>query len=452
MGDRNYEELLREGITAAKNGNREQARRLLTEATRMEGSDARPWIWLSATTDEPEEKRKYLEYAVAADPSDAAARKGLVILTEKLDKSRLVPEGASVEPLRPTAPEEVPSAVYQCSQCGGQMKFEVQRSGLVCQHCGHVQQVSQRQSSEVPGQPIDFVLPTTVAHRWAETQKRVICQSCGAVTLLSPQQKTDPCIYCGSNRLVESAEAGELIDPQAIGLMEVDEDQAYHQVKAWLAKGSFIPDNLVAQSRKLQLRPGYFPFWTFDGTLELPWSCEVNEGSSRYPHWVSRSGSEFEFFDNILVPGLKAMTSEEVAKIGPFNLKELVEFKPEYLVGWQALSYDRTLSDASLLGREEVITKLRRSAYTRVELGRSKRNINFGAGKWSGLTFKHILLPIWTGSYRYRDRNYRVLVNGQTGKSGGEKPQDWLKIFLIGLEILLFLALIVTLVLWILRN
>jgi hypothetical protein len=44
------------------------------------------------------------------------------------------------------------------------------------------------------------------------------------------------------------------------------------------------------------------------------------------------------------------------------------------------------------------------------------------------MTFKLALLPLWIGSYHYRGKNYRLLVNGQTGKVGGEKPTDSIKV------------------------
>ena len=43
------------------------------------------------------------------------------------------------------------------------------------------------------------------------------------------------------------------------------------------------------------------------------------------------------------------------------------------------------------------------------------------------MTFKYVLLPIWTGGYRYQGKEYRILINGQTGKVSGEKPRDLLK-------------------------
>ena len=51
MRDRSYEALVRDGITAAKNGNHRLAWSLLNQATQMNPMDPRPWIWLTETTE-----------------------------------------------------------------------------------------------------------------------------------------------------------------------------------------------------------------------------------------------------------------------------------------------------------------------------------------------------------------------------------------------------------------
>jgi hypothetical protein len=81
-----------------------------------------------------------------------------------------------------------------------------------------------------------------------------------------------------------------------------------------------------------------------------------------------------------------------------------------------------------------------------VEPTRQKRNFSIGAGKWSGLTYKLALLPIYIGNYPFQGKRYRILINGQTGKVGGEKPVDRLKIAMIAVIgivlIFLFVALL----------
>lgn len=238
----------------------------------------------------------------------------------------------------------------------------------------------------------------------------------------------------------------ELVDPQVIGLMKVDPQEANRRVKAWFGKGLLAPDDLVARHGGLQLRPAYYPFWTFDGTLELPWSCEINVGTSRAPRWEMRNGSQFDMFDDVLVPGLRSMSPDDLAGLEPFSLKDLVDFSPDFLPGWVSLTYDYPLADASLRAREKVLTRLRRSLYSLVEPTHSKRNLNLQAGKWSGLTFKHILLPLYVGNYTYRGRPYRLLVNGQTGKVSGKKPQDILKAVMLTAGALILLAILVAVI------
>ena len=36
--------------------------------------------------------------------------------------------------------------------------------------------------------------------------------------------------------------------------------------------------------------------------------------------------------------------------------------------------------------------------------------------------YEHVLLPAWVSAYRYRDKVYRFVVNGQNGRTTGESP------------------------------
>jgi DNA-directed RNA polymerase subunit RPC12/RpoP len=447
--DRRFEELLRDGITAAKNGDAKLARSLLERAVQIKVGDARPWIWLSTLTTDPGERRRYLEYAVAAEPHNETARRELVLLSDKLDRTRLVEEGQPVAPLRPSQPEEASGQSFQCSQCGGRLRFDPSIPALVCSYCGHSQPVEAPTAADTAEQVIDFVLPTTRAHRWAETRKRFTCESCGAVALLDSGPLSTRCSYCGSNQLIESPEGAELIEPQAIGLAKLDVQAARQRVKEWLGSGFFAPDNLLRDAESLDLRLAYYPFWTFDGIFELPWSCEVNQGTSKNPNWVPRNGSEFELYDDVLVPGLSILRDMDIDALAPFHLKELVEFKPEHLAGWPALSYDRSLADASLMAREQVSARVRRRLSFSIEPGRDKRAIRSSSGRWSGGTFKYLLLPLWVGAYRFHGKTYRLLVNGQTGRVAGSKPRDEVKVAMVAIGGLLLLVLLGLVTWWV---
>lgn len=445
--ERQFEEYLRDGITAAKSGQRKLAVSLLNRAIYLNAGDARPYIWLSATTDDPKEQVEYLERAVAVDPSNAAARRGLALLTGKIDPSRIMAEGQELDRTGMAGEVQAGGTSFACPRCGGRMAYDVTAGQLACEYCGHMED-AQGQGATHEAQVLDFVMPTTRGHRWAAALQQFTCERCGAQLVLPPGHKTTICSYCGSNHLVASEEHGELIEPQAIGLMQVDQQQAQKLARRWLGSGFFAPDNLLHAGSRLQLRPAYYSCWLFDGTVELRWSCEVEDGSGNTKRWITSSGVETRFFSDVLVPGVKAISYAELKSAGPFDLHDLRDFSPDCLAGWPAILYDIPLSEASLDAREEVVRKLRPQVYHLVELGREKRNFSVGSGNWSGITFKHILLPLWMGTYTFQGKSYRLLVNGQTGKVVGEKPRDSFKLAMSFLT-LLMLAFLIFMLLWI---
>ena len=157
---------------------------------------------------------------------------------------------------------------------------------------------------------------------------------------------------------------------------------------------------------------------------------------------MPRNGSEIHFFDDVLVAGLRTFSGSALQAIEPFDLANLVEFEPQYLAGWPALTYNLPLAEASLAAREKLVKRIRPTLLSKIEPMHQKRNLEIGAGKWSGMTYKLVLLPVWVGTYHYQKKVFRLLVNGQTGKVGGEKPQDRVKLTMFVVGFLLILAII----------
>ncbi len=449
---RDFDQLIQDGILAVKNGNIPLAKRLLDQAALINNADPRIWIWLSATTDDMEKRREYLERAVALDPSNAMAKKGLLIVTGKLEQARIKPEGFTDTPVAPPEVEEAAVKTYLCPNCGATISFDIQETVLVCQFCGFTRKIDDRVMAESKDQPIDIVLPTERAHRWVEAQAKVTCEQCGVVVIVPAGQTADICPYCGASRFITASALAEIVDPQVIALFKIDPEAAGKEIRTWMGKGWLAPDNLAAEHGGMQLHPAYYPFWLFEGTLEIPWFCDLNVGTSRLPQWEAHSGSEFENFKDVIIPGLRKMSPGDLAGIAPFSLNELVDFSPDYLAGWMALTYDHPLADASLKAREYVMKRVRNSIEGVVEPKRSKRNFSTGAGKWSGLTYKLALLPIFIGNYAFQGKKYQLLVNGQTGKVSGKKPIDNIKAALYIAIGLILVGVILTVIVLLLRS
>ena len=69
------------------------------------------------------------------------------------------------------------------------------------------------------------------------------------------------------------------------------------------------------------------------------------------------------------------------------------------------------------------------------EIGGDEQRIHEVVTRWDGLTYKHVLLPIWMLAIRHQGRPYRVIVNGATGEVQGERPWSALKITLAALAV-----------------
>jgi hypothetical protein len=61
---------------------------------------------------------------------------------------------------------------------------------------------------------------------------------------------------------------------------------------------------------------------------------------------------------------------------------------------------------------------------------------------YSDVTFKHLLLPVYAGAYRYNSKPYQIMVNGRTGEIQGERPYSFWKIALLVLTILVFVVIL----------
>jgi hypothetical protein len=103
-----------------------------------------------------------------------------------------------------------------------------------------------------------------------------------------------------------------------------------------------------------------------------------------------------------------------------------VPYQPQYLSGWSAESYQVPLAEAWPIGRE-IISQAERSACDSEVPGDTHRSLSVST-QLSDLTFKHVLLPVWVASYRYHEKTFRFMINGQTGRVEGEKPVSWIKV------------------------
>jgi hypothetical protein len=76
------------------------------------------------------------------------------------------------------------------------------------------------------------------------------------------------------------------------------------------------------------------------------------------------------------------------------------------------------------------------------DIGGDEQRVSEVKTSYNAVRFKHVLLPLYLSSYRYRERTFRFQANGQTGEVSGERPYSLWKILLLVMSLLAILALI----------
>ncbi len=438
-------DLLSRGIAAAKAHERDEARFYLERALRTDADrqqKAQAWLWLSEITDDPAEKRNCLEHALAFEPSNVLARRGLAIVDGRLDPAEIV----DPDRLPATSQEEPSRSVkmqrFVCQRCGGKMGFKPDSKSLQCQYCDFEQTLFAAMTEGAMVQEHDFVvaMATAKGHARPVGMQPFTCQGCGATFLLGSTILSLTCPYCGSAHVVRLTETRRLIPPEGLipfAVSQQDARRAFHQ---WMDKKGMRDEVKVSPLRGL-----YLPAWTFDLSGEIRWQCYTYRdegigidtggiqltlpGSRRSRKLVREEGSHLVYENDILVPASHTLPPELlVERAGNSPLSDVIAYDEAYLADWPAEIYEISVSDASLVARRRALDKARHFITTRVNatLGYVK-DLHFNTSGLVVESFKLILIPGWTARYRYEDTIYRVLVDGQTGEVRAQEPRSWLR-------------------------
>jgi hypothetical protein len=154
----------------------------------------------------------------------------------------------------------------------------------------------------------------------------------------------------------------------------------------------------------------------------------------RQTRWTPVAGHVDDFHDDVLVNASRSLPADILGATGRWNLQALVPYQPEFVSGFQAEAYQVGLADGFPVAKRRIDDEV--AELVRRDIGGDHQRISAVATRYSDITYKHLLLPVWISAYRYRDKVYRFLINGQTGEVSGESPKSGWKIALLALVVL----------------
>jgi DNA-directed RNA polymerase subunit RPC12/RpoP len=338
---------------------------------------------------------------------------------------------------------------YPCESCGADLRFAPGQERMVCDHCGHVQDIPRatgRGTASLRELPLDAVLGARLPDLEMEEHRTLSCPNCGASIEFTGADHAAECPFCATPVVVDTG-TRRLIKPQGVLPFVLTEAQARAALGAWLGRLWFAPSGLAQYARRGRKMTGvYAPFWTFDAQsrteyagqrgdyyyetrqvrVEVNGRMETRQQQVRHVRWRAVRGRVARAFDDVLVYAARSLPPAYTDALRPWDLSALADYRPDYLAGFSAEGYTVELHEGHHLARAEMMHVIQSDV--RRDIGGDEQRIDHLDPEFSAETFKHILLPVWTAAYKFRGQSYRFVVNAQTGKVRGDRPWSAWKI------------------------
>jgi LSD1 subclass zinc finger protein len=266
------------------------------------------------------------------------------------------------------------------------------------------------------------------------------CATCGASLTYDARAEGLRCSFCGSVTLVRQPSATGRIRARYYVPFEVEREKAEAAFRKWVGSGLFRPFGVREEARLVSMNPVYVPFWSFSGRAHTYWAAD----SSKTPafaraEWCPVTGEREGEVSDVLLSASGSIANSEVAAISPYDFSRKKPYRREDLSGYGVEDFGLSRRAARPRARAAMVEAERKACEGLVP-GRS-RNVHVST-LFFDLRSDPVLLPIWINAFRYREKTFRCIVNGQTGKVSGIAPISLAKVALAALLVIMVVLLI----------
>ena len=352
---------------------------------------------------------------------------------------------------------------FPCSGCGAKLTYAPGTRELKCEFCGTVNAIAENDARIEELDFEDYVHQLEGAHESFEAQT-VRCTKCGAEQQLAGNLFAGKCAFCGTG-IVGEGYARRYIKPRAMVPFQVDRRRAQEAFRKWVAGLWLAPGELKRRAQSdAGLNGTYLPFWTYDCSTasdyegergEDYWTTETYTARNaagetvtqtrqvKRTNWFPASGHVERFHDDVLVMASDSLPPTLRGAASGWDLKALVPYQPEFVSGYAAEAYRIGLREGYPIAKQEIDAQV--YDLVRRDIGGDQQRVHAVRTRYTDIRFKHVLLPVWISAYRFGDKSYRFLVNGQTGDVAGESPVSWQKTTLLIIAVVIFLIIVAVL-------
>lgn len=340
----------------------------------------------------------------------------------------------------------------KCQGCGDDMIFSPETGGLVCLSCKGTRTIPS--SSEYAKH--DFVENKENADNndgLEQANRSIQCPNCGAIVQLRGYQMSSSCPYCSSELIVQQESLAGL-KPDAVIPFKFGKEKAKNVFRDKIARNWFVPNKFKKNISADNIEAYYFPAFvynsaaksTYEGRLYEEYTVRRGDKTETRRRYFRISGEKETRHDGVEIEASTRLEQAELDWVRPYQMDKAVCYTKEYVSGFDVESYSASLKDtftqATDIMKKEITHRIL-NGYRYDGVSYLKVDTKFYNTKYS-----YCLLPIYRINYKYRNKNYSNVMNGQSGALGGHTPKSALKItFTVLSPILIMLAIVLAVVL-----
>lgn len=320
----------------------------------------------------------------------------------------------------------------RCPECGSQMNYA--QAGpvrqLKCTQCSYVRGLGMN-SDQLQGRSLDAGVSVKHLVRGLRLQANsYTCQSCEAVTVWDGEAPPGSCPFCEGADFAQDQSHEKVAEPYYLIPFAISARSAQARLRGHLGQLWLLPDALKALLEPERLHAVYVPFFHFDALTRSTWRAMVGfsfvedtkGGKVDRKVWEPSTGYYEHFFENFAIPATTGLDLVALDDILPFDWGKVVPYDPRYLHHTQVERYQEDEIGTFRLANQLLDMEIKDAVISRLP-GHEVNKLVITTEKHS-IAFRHLLVPVWVGSFVFRGQRYQYLINGQTGKITGDQPID----------------------------
>lgn len=278
------------------------------------------------------------------------------------------------------------------------------------------------------------------------------CQSCGSTLLAHADLLATICPYCASPSVLQRPPAPNRPIPTFTIGFALDQQQAVKLVKRWIGSSHWFARSDFKRAAPDLTRGVYLPAYLYSALAESTYSASIGENYTETEtyrttdsngkrvtrtrtvtktEWRPLNGNHACYVLDVIVTASQGVSNAALEAIEPFDLRGLRRYSAQLVSGWLAEEPSRDQSTCFDLAHSETKAKVGKRLKGFMP-GDSHRNLQFHT-ELARETIDLALLPVWCFAVRYDETlpPVQILVNGQTGRVGGQVPVSKLKVSIV---------------------